>query len=116
MRSRPRYATQPRWRCRTRPRGPRPRRTTSMSRRAGWRRSSEPLEIGEPDLDQRPDRLLEPGLAGQRERLLIVLSRLGRIDPLLEPVVARHEQLLDPLARVTPLHVRSLAVHLSDYS
>ena len=33
---------------------------------AGWRRfSSEPFEIGEPDLDERPDRLLDPGLARQ---------------------------------------------------
>jgi hypothetical protein len=87
----------------------------SMSRRAGWRRSSEPLEIGEPDLDQRLDRPLEPGLAGHLERLLVALPRLGRIDALLEPVVARHEQLLDPLARVAPLHVGSLAVHLSVY-
>ena len=48
---------------RTRPPGPRPRRTTSGCRRLGWRRSCcEPLEVGQPDLDERPHLLLEPGL------------------------------------------------------
>ena len=58
-------------------------------RRSGWRRSSgEPLEVGEPDLDERPHALLEPGLARDRERLLVALAHLLRLDALLEPVVA----------------------------
>ena len=64
--------------------------TTSGGRRSGWRRSScEPFEIGEPDLDERADALLEPVLAGDRERLLVALADLLGGDALLEPVVAR---------------------------
>src|SRR4029079_1510131 len=68
-------------------------------RRGGSRRSSALLlpQIRDPDLDERPDPLLEPGLAREGERLFPALPRLLRIDALLEPVVARHEQLLDPL-------------------
>ncbi|MDF2753513.1 MAG: hypothetical protein K0S82_1896 [Gaiellaceae bacterium] len=82
-----------------------------MRRRAGWRLfSCEPLEIGEPDLDERPHRVLEPGLARDGERLLVALAGLRGGDTLLEAVVARHEQLLDPRARILgPLHARSLA-------
>ena len=55
---------------------------------AGWRRfSSEPFEIGEPDLDERPHGLLDPRLASQLERLLVALARLLRRDSLLQPVV-----------------------------
>jgi hypothetical protein len=86
---------------------------TSTSRRAGWRRFSRPQEIREPDLDQRPDRVLEPGLAGDGESLLVALAYLGRIDPLLETIVAGDEQFLDPLVRVSGLHERSLAAHIS---
>jgi CheY-like chemotaxis protein len=82
-----------------------------MSRRAGWRRSSQPLEIGEPDLHEGSDGLLEPRLARDGERLLVALARLRRVDALLQPVVARHEQFLDPLAGVNGLHARSLAPH-----
>src|SRR5207302_1026184 len=46
----------------------------------------------------------EAGLAGDRERLLPALSRLLRVDALLQPVVARHEELLDARARVFALH------------
>jgi preprotein translocase subunit SecG len=71
--------------------------TTSGGRRAGWRRSScEPLEIGQPELDERPDTVLETGLARDRERLLVGLADLRGIDALLQPVVSGHEQLLDP--------------------
>ena len=89
----------------------------SRSRRApkGWRRRSrrpsaagEPVEVGQPDLDQRPHRLLEPRLERDRERLLVALARLRRIDALLQAVVAGDEQLLDPLARIVPLHNRSV--------
>jgi len=69
-----------------------------MSRRAAWRRfSSEPLEVGEPELDERADRLLEPRLARERQRLLVALAGLRRIHALLQPVVAGDEQLLDLL-------------------
>src|SRR5262249_10286605 len=57
--------------------------------------ASELLEVGEPDLDQRPHRVLDAGLARDRERLLVALPRLGGIDTLLEAVVARDEQPLD---------------------
>ena len=55
----------------------------------------EPLEIGEPELDERPDRLLEPGFARQLERRLVALAHLLRRDALLEPVVAGDEEMLD---------------------
>ena len=84
-----------------------------MRRRAGWRLSSsaQPLEIREPDLDERPHRLLEAGLPRDGERLLVALPRLLGRHPLLEPVVAGDEQLLDPRPRVVrmllrPLHIR----------
>jgi protein translocase SecG subunit len=84
--------------------------TTSSGRRPGWRRfSSEPLEVREPDLDERANRLLEPRLARDRERLLVRRTNLLRRDPLLQPVVARDEELLDPLACVGIGHRESLA-------
>src|SRR5581483_3837126 len=58
------------------------------------------LEIGEPDLDERPDPLLQASLPRQGQRLLPAFARLHRIDALLEPVVAGDQQLLDPLADV----------------
>ena len=85
-----------------------------MSRRAAWSRSStEPLEVGEPDLDQRPDALLEPGLLGYGERLLVALSGLLRIDSLLETIVTGDEKLLDSLTRIVALHIPTVAVHIS---
>lgn len=65
---------------------------------------SELREIGQPDLDEWPDRRLEPGLAGQRERLLVARTHLRRLNPLFQAVVARHESLLDTNTDV-PLHV-----------
>ena len=47
------------------------------------------LEIGEPDLDERADRLLEPGLPGRLERGLVARAHLVERHALLEPVVAR---------------------------
>jgi preprotein translocase subunit SecG len=86
-----------------------------VRRPAGWRRCSfgrralEALEVREPELDERPDALLEPRLAGDSERLLVAFARFCGGDALLEPVVAGHEQLLDPRARVLlPLHGRSV--------
>jgi hypothetical protein len=73
-----------------------PRGTTSGCRRNGWRRSSsEPLEVGEPDLDERPHALLEPCLARDRQRLLVALPDLLRRDALLQAVVAGEEQVVD---------------------
>jgi preprotein translocase subunit SecG len=65
------------------------------------------LEIGQPDLDERPNRVLETCLTRDRERLLVALSDLHQGDPLLQPVVARHEELLDALTGVVG-HRRSL--------
>src|SRR5439155_21115413 len=105
---------QPRgYRVRTRRRGPRPRGMTSMSRRAAWRRfSSKPLEVGEPELDERADRLLQPRLARKRQRLLVALAGLRRIHALFQPVVAGDEQLLDLLTWARPLHKRTVAVQI----
>ena len=71
------------------------------------------LEIGKPDLDQRPDRTFETGLTGDRKSLLVTLPYLGGIDALFETIVARYQQLLDSLVRVACLHQRSLAAHIS---
>ena len=73
----------------------------------------KPLEIREPDLDKRPDRIFEPGVTSDGKSLLVALPHLGRIDPLFEPIITGYQQLLDPLARVRPLHERSLAAHIS---
>src|SRR5438094_330616 len=90
--------------------------TTSGGRRRRLRRFlSEPLEaleVGEPDLHQRADRLLQPGVPRGGERLLVALTHLRRVDALLEPVVARHEELLDPLPGSLPLHKRSVTGHI----
>jgi CheY-like chemotaxis protein len=73
------------------------------------RSSSEPLEVGEPDLDERPDCFLESGLDGGRERLLVALTRLFGSCALLQPVVTCHQKLLDSLMSVSrALHKRSL--------
>ncbi len=78
-----------------RPRGRRAARRQAC-RRSRWRRSSsEPLEVGEPELDERAHALLQPGLPRDRERLLVALARLRGGDALLEPVVAGHQQLLN---------------------
>ena len=52
-------------------------------RRSGWRRSScEPLEIREPDLDERPHRVLQPGLPRDRRgRIAQKDHRLGLGSP-----------------------------------
>ena len=63
-------------------------------------RAPELLEIGQPDLDERPHGVLEPRLARDRERLFVALARLGGVDTLLEAVVARDEQPLDLRARI----------------
>ena len=69
--------------------------TTSGFRRSGWRRSCfEPLKIGEPDLDERPDRLLDAGVAREFERLLVALAHLGRVDALLQAIVPGQQRLV----------------------
>src|SRR5207244_13328294 len=96
------------------PRERRLRCTTSGGRRSGWRRFSfEPFEIGESDLDERTHRLLEPGRTCNLERLLVALAHLSQVDPLLEPVVPRQQQLLDLRARTRfHPHVRYASVRV----
>ena len=56
-----------------------PRRTTSGGRRSGWRSFwfvLQLLEIGKPDLDERPHRVLEPRRAGGLERRHVALAHL----------------------------------------
>jgi CheY-like chemotaxis protein len=76
-----------------------------------WRRfSSEPFEIGKPDLDERPDSVLDPRVASELERLLVALARFLDGNTLLQPVVAGHEQALDLRADLVArgVHIRSL--------
>ncbi len=78
-------------------------------RRRRWRRfSSEPLEVGQPDLDERADRLLEPRVLRRLEGLLVALPHLLRVDALLEAVVSGDQELLDPLPGVVALHKRTV--------
>jgi hypothetical protein len=68
----------------------------------------KPFELGKANLDQRADRLFEPGLPRDRKRLLVTLPNFGRVDALLEPIVAGHEQFLNAFPRVLGAHTRSL--------
>ena len=68
----------------------------------------KPLEVGEPDLDERSHGILEARLPGCLQRVLVARTHLGRIDALLEPVVTGNEELLDPLPRVATLHKPSV--------
>src|SRR5262249_39814480 len=88
-----------RCRARTSPPARRPPRTTSVARRNASRRSSAGLllQIGEPDLDERPDPLLQPCLPRKGESLFPALTRLRRIYSRLQAVVPGDEQLLNPL-------------------
>jgi CheY-like chemotaxis protein len=79
-----------------------------------WSRSCWPVEIGKPDLHERPHRILEPRLTRNRERRLVALPHLGGIDALFQPVVARDEQLLDAGPRVLALHKPTLTGQISD--
>jgi CheY-like chemotaxis protein len=98
-----------------RPLAQRPRSTTSGVRRRRWRRfSSEPREVREPDLDERTDRVLQAGLAGRLERLLVALTGFGGVDALLEAVVPCDEELLNPLSCVVPLHKSTVTVQIED--
>ena len=60
----------------------------------------ELLEVGKPDLDERSHGLFEACLPGRLERRLVARAHLVERHALLEPVVARHEQVLDLLVRV----------------
>jgi len=62
------------------------------------------LEVREPDLDQRPDPLLHPVLARERQRGLVALAHLRGVDALFEPVVAGQDQLLKVLAGLALVH------------
>src|SRR5687768_6314693 len=64
------------------------------------RRVRVPVEIREPELDERPYRVLEARLACDLQRLLVALANLVVGDALLEAVVTRHQQTLDPRPRV----------------
>jgi hypothetical protein len=55
----------------------------------------------------RPDRVLDPGLPGERQRLLPALARLRGIDPLFETVVAGYEMLLDSRTQIILGHEES---------
>src|SRR5712691_1509275 len=100
--------------ARTRPRGRRLPPMTCATRPSGSRRSSAArrrLEVGEPDLDERAHRVFEARLAGDRERLFPALARLLGVDALLQPVVSRDEQLLNPLPGILTLHESSVTTH-----
>ena len=82
--------------------------TTSGCRWGGWRRfSSEPFEIGEPDLDQRPHGFLEAVLPGELQRLLVARADLLRGNPLLQPVVAGQEVVVNLAPGFVLVHVVS---------
>ena len=72
-----------------RPRGGRDPRRQAAGGSGGGDPPASRCEIGEPDLDERTDRLLEACLARDGERLLVGLAHLLGVDALLEPVVAR---------------------------
>src|SRR5947209_17498736 len=110
-----RFARRPSSRARTRRPGRRRPSTTSGGRRLGWRSSSpQPVEVGEPDLDERPDRLLEAGLSRRLERLLVALAGLRGVHALLQPVVPGHEKSLNPLTSVLrTLHKVIVPGHIS---
>src|SRR3954468_11051205 len=99
--------SRPRRRCplRTKRRGRRRGDTTSGCRWRGWRRSSsEPLEIREPDLDERPHRVLQAVLARQRERLLVARADLVGRDALFQAVVPGQEVVVDLLPGFIGVH------------
>ena len=66
------------------------------------RRVRQPFEIGEADLHQRANGILEARLARDGERLLVALARFRRIDSLLQPIVTGDEQALYLRARFIP--------------
>ena len=75
----------------------------------------EPLEVGEPELDEWTDRVFEARGSCDLERLFVARPCLGRIDALLQSVVARDQQLLDTFAwvlSVVSLHKRTLTRHI----
>src|SRR5262249_14387008 len=99
-------AAPPRCPARTQPPAQRLPRMTSSFRRPGWRRfCGASLKVPESELDERPNPILEAGLAGDRKRLLVGLAHLVERDALLQAVVAGDEELLDPLASLGFVHV-----------
>ena len=65
----------------------------------------KPVEVCQPDLDERAHGLLQANLLGDLQGFFIRLSHLLRRDALLQAVVAGHEELLDAFTRVGRLHV-----------
>jgi hypothetical protein len=65
------------------------------------------LQVGEPDLDQRPNALLQTGFARNRQRLLVALAHLLRSNALLQAVVPGYEQFLDAFTRIAHKKERS---------
>src|SRR5262245_56030956 len=59
-----------------------------------------PIEVGQADLDERPDRVFQARFPREFERLLVTLAHLVGTDALLQPVVAGNEQMLDARANV----------------
>ncbi len=79
--------------------------TTSGGRQTGWRRSwSEPFEIGQPELDERPDRVFEARFPRQLQRLLVAAANLFRSYALLEAVVSGDQEFVDLLTWVVICH------------
>jgi hypothetical protein len=89
-------------------RGLRPPPTTSGFRPSGWSRFSlEPLEVGQPDLDERRDLLLDPCGSCERQGPLPAFTCPVSARPLLQAVIAFDERPLDTAANVS-LHVATL--------
>jgi len=69
--------------------------------------SSEPLEVGQSDLDERPHAVLQAVLDRDGERLLVALADLLHRNALLEPVVAGQEQVVDLLPGLRLVHANN---------
>lgn len=55
----------------------------------------EPFKVVQPDLHKGSHVVFDPRLTGKAKRELVAFSHLGRVDPLLQPVVAGEERLSD---------------------
>jgi hypothetical protein len=52
------------------------------------------LQIGQPDLDERSNPIVDTGDARQFERLLVAFADLRRLNALLQAVIARQQSLV----------------------
>lgn len=59
------------------------------------------MKVGEPELDERSDLVLDPGLTGERERLIPAFPHLRGVNSLLQAIVSRQQGLLDTNSEVT---------------